>query len=493
MSCDGFDGTHLLAFFVGGVLALLTAGLVQQHVAQRLQKRNAVQPCKTAATGGAAAGGTDAAKDIEKGTPDPVAGNALSQDVAHLCDKIRTVLESEVQQGATMKEVEDRVDGILKLSKNEPAVSTLRESAAPASSEDHETGHPKMPSKGSVDTRTPSSSNRSGSTDRDAEQSRAEELPGAVALPPDRPMGKAPLPPPLPPANLEPIGDEVGPPKMFGPTDRQCAVLDPPEKCLGFVDEDESQRNSVVTLQRIFSKRDAQTTELHRQLRDTRQQLWQQTAEARAATARLNACLSDASRTPHEQAEAIVRLQSQVKELSGNLAEARHQEQQWASIAKRQRAYLQQSERISQEGMQILRRHPAGEVFLAPAPVYDDEEAREEPVWDVGTGRTSSGGSSHCNPYVIDSWPFEPNVLAARASVPPNLNQWEEGDEDYDDVDEDLDEDEHPHWQWDEQADPDEEDTSSLEPERMKAPSACRGSTLPPLTVPVGGSSARSL
>ena len=156
----------------------------------------------------------------------------------------------------------------------------------------------------------------------------------------------------------------------------------------------------------------------------------------------------------------------------------------------------------------------SGEVFLAPVPVYDEEEAREEPVpasedsfglrwmrwglsaksleprWDVGTGRTSSssaqrsksggrwpryyrplpcsrvGGSSHCNPYVIDSWPFEPNVLAARArksecfvnlsaqsggleapsrnmrlrSVPPNLNHWEEGDDEDDDVDEDLDE-----------------------------------------------------
>ncbi|CAE7323429.1 FRQ1 [Symbiodinium natans] len=192
------------------------------------------------------------------------------------------------------------------------------------------------------------------------------------------------------------------------------------------------------------------------------------------------------------EAEAITRLQSQVKELSGKLADARHQEQQWACIAKRQRAYLQHSERLSQEGMQILRRHPAGEVFLAPPPVFlDDEDIRDEPVWDVGTGRTSSGGDVHCNPYVIDSWPFEPNVLAARASVQPNLNQWDEGDEDYDDVDEDLDEDD-PQWQWDERMAPDEE-TSSLEPEHaMKAPVG-RGATLPPLTVPVGGASARSL
>ena len=217
------------------------------------------------------------------------------------------------------------------LSREEPAVSTLRESAAPASSEaaviryiharhtsgllewprrrlaaqDHETGHPKMPSKGSVDTcgtcglekcrraqrgqrgpvlrRTPSSSNRSGSTDRDAEQSRAEaksprrareereeqsgavrrlcsalleELPGAVALPPDRPMGKAsgaqaeplsvgcaallcvlrffvsweaPLPPPLPPANLEPIGDEAGHPRLQNYMSMKWHKVGPPK------------------------------------------------------------------------------------------------------------------------------------------------------------------------------------------------------------------------------------------------------------------------
>ncbi|CAE7238956.1 unnamed protein product [Symbiodinium pilosum] len=65
---------------------------------------------------------------------------------------------------------------------------------------------------------------------------------------------------------------------------------------------------------------------------------------------------------------------------------------------------------------------------------------------------------------------LSPRKLGLR-SAPPNLNQWEEGDdEDYDDVDEDLDEDqygnstdltspdeEHPQWQWDERMAPEEE------------------------------------
>jgi len=343
-------------------------------------------------------------------------------------------------------------------------------------------GRGQLPSKGSIaDTRTPSSSNRSGSTDRDA-----EDLPGLVA-PPDKP-GKEPMPPPVPPANLEPLKVEAsqpcgknGPPKQFGPTTRQSCFPDPPEKCYA-LSEDEAHRNSLVTLQRVLSKRDAQTTELHRQLRDTRQQLWQQTAEARAATARLHAYLADDTRAPHEQAEAILRLQGEVKDLSGRLAEARQQEQQWAVIASRQRAFFRQSEVLAQEGLQILRRHPAGEIFLAPPPVVlEDDELQEEPMWDVG--------SSHCNPYCVDSWPFEPNVLAARASAQPNLNQWDEGPEDdEDDIDDDEDSD--PHWHFD-RDDGEEDDILDHAPGLAKVPLA--RIDLPPLKVSVGDASARSL
>ncbi|CAE7722063.1 HMCN1 [Symbiodinium sp. CCMP2456] len=536
-----------------GWLGAAACGVIaSKKVKQRLQKRNAVQPCKTAATGG----GTDAAKDIEKGTPDPaaVASNALS-DVVQLCDKIRiqpelrmwTVLESEAQQGATMKELEDRVDGILKLSKNAAWLQAVRlQEGRRGRGFDVARvgsafllggrGYPTLQvipvhfssSSGHVGVllprRTPSSSNRSGSTDRDAEQSRAEAADsmasawrvqgereeqsreqsgggcawlrfasrgaarsrGVAARPPagegasgahaERALSarsslcpsEAPLPPPLPPANLEPIGDEAGHPRLQNCmsmksmkwhkvwTDRQAMRCTRSSREMSRI-----CRRGRVTAQFHCDLAEAQTTELHRQLRDTRQQ----------------------------SAEAILRLQSQVKELSGNLAEARHQEQQWASIAKHQRAYLQQSERISQEGMQILRRHPAG------LHLKRQKQSGEE----LALGIVAEVFGAEVVAVLIA---IPTSSIRGRSSVPPNLNHWEEGDEDYDDVDEDLDEDEHPHWQWDEQADPDE-DTSSLEPERMKAPSACRGqrliphsfsfaphrstvgrgSTLPPLTV----------
>lgn len=458
MSC-WFDELHVLAFFTGVVLTVAVAACIHYVLVFRR------------------------ATTVEPGWKDPERGEIAAQDqtafIESICDKFRTVVESQMRKGSSVQELEDRLDSLLQLV--EKAAPTLRESAMPAREVDTDEGRGQLPSKRSVDTRTPSSSNRSGSTERDG-----EDLPGLVA-PPDKP-GREPMPPPVPPANLEPLKAEAsqpcrdnGPPKQLGPTSRQSCFPDPPEKCYA-LNEDEAQRNSLLTLQRVLSKRDAQTTEPHRQLRETRQQLWQQTAEARAATARLHAYLADDTRAPHEQAEAILRLQGEVKDLSSRLAEARQQEQQWAVIASRQRAFFRQSEVLAQEGLQILRRHPAGEIFLAPPPVVlEDDELQEEPMWDVG--------SSHCNPYCVDSWPFEPNVLAARASVQPNLNQWDEGHED-DEDDIDVDEDSDPHWHYDR----DEDDILDHAPSFTKVPLG--RIDLPPLAaprVPVGDASARSL
>ena len=52
------------------------------------------------------------------------------------------------------------------------------------------------------------------------------------------------------------------------------------------------------------------------------------------------------------------------------------------------------------------KRHPAGEIFCPPSPYLDDDEHYGE-LWDVATG----GGA---NPYNVDSWPMEPNVLAQK-------------------------------------------------------------------------------
>lgn len=398
---SGFDPLHFVTFLAGTLVAVaVVAGLFYAGILRRSSqtKSNAVD-----------------ARSVSKAWPDPEKGEMSidQQSVPQLCEALKMKLQSKnasnldldsqrsiiallpcLQQALDAAEIKPP-DLPKCIPEAVPPVG-LRGAAAAALFDVESAGQGQLKeSIKSVDTRTPSSSDRSGSSSERGN----EDLPGVVALPPQEAM---PRPPSAPPAELNtkaltqaPELDPA-PPKVFGPTCRQDELVDPPEKFPPLWDEDESERHSMATIHRVLAKRDAQTTELHKQLRQARQHLWQQTAEARQAKAHLNDYLADTSQAPRAQAEAIARLREEVEDLSGRLAECRQQEQYWTSIAKRQRAFFQQSERISSEGLSLLRRHPAGDIFIAPQPVVlEDDEPKDEPMWDVGT--------SHCNPYAVDS------------------------------------------------------------------------------------------
>jgi len=209
----------------------------------------------------------------------------------------------------------------------------------------------------------------------------------------------------------------------LSPSARQKRYPDPPEKGWMQVDEDRSLRLSMGTLQRNLQKRDGQTQELHRQLRQTQQDCQRQKLEATYATQKLQDLLSNPKTAPQVQAQEMQGLRKSVDSLSSQLADSKQSEVQLQIVAMRQRAFFMQSERVAQEGVNLFRKHPAGELFLAPPPVYledDMDEDPRKPPWDVG--------SSHINPYVNDSWPFEPNACAQRCAVEPNLGRWDEED-----------------------------------------------------------------
>lgn len=243
-------------------------------------------------------------------------------------------------------------------------------------------------------------------------QPRRETRDAEVATEPQD-CGRRPRPP------------DLLPPFTFGPSARQQDLVDPPEKPPTPISEkgEASEARSVKALQRQLAKRDAQKSELLRQLRALEQVHWKQHAEARHTEKRLQALLSDPSLAPAVQAEELNRLQALIEEVAGKLADSKAKEVFWELAAKRHRAFFMQMERANQEGTGLIRRHPAGEIFLAPPPTCldgDDEDLQDlsKPPWDVGT--------SHVNPYVTDSWPCEPNVLAARCAVEPDLPSWDE-------------------------------------------------------------------
>lgn len=248
---------------------------------------------------------------------------------------------------------------------------------------------------------------------------------------------------------------QVSKPEL-SPSARQKRFADPPEKGWQHIDEERSARVSLVTVQRNLYKRDSQTQELHRQLRETQKDCISQKLEATHAVKRLQDLLADPSFAPQVQAEELRHLKCQVEDLSGSLADTKQSEVQWQIVAKRQRAFFMQSERVAQEGVNIFRKHPAGELFLAPPPVYLEDDVDEDPrkpPWDIGT--------SHINPYVNDSWPFEPNACAQRCAVEPNLSRWDEEDGDI-------------------AIESDSDDGSTSEADRERAQLMLRLPTLPP-------------
>jgi hypothetical protein len=391
-----------IAAFAAGVVLTLVISVVIYLVTSR-------QGDGVGGRGGGA-GRDKAWDDLEQGDRSALSveatnGAASSLTPRQLCGTLRSLLEEEIARGFRRAGLVERLDRlereVCRSDRGEPteegADTKLRACAL---------------------TRTPNSSDRSGGASTSPTEDLA--LPGAVFGPLS--------PPPIQVAVPLPAGD--APPRLaLGPTQRQRAALEPPEanRPAQMSDKETALQTSLITVQRALNARDAQTTELHRQLKEVRKELWLQTSLERDTSAKLHGLLADPSRAPQAQAEALRDLSEEVKSLSTRLAEAQEQEKQWSTIAKRQRAFFFQNEHMLQnwghEGPSLVRKHPAGEIFLVPPPVIlgDEEDVQPESRWDVGT--------SHCNPYKVDSWPFEPNVLAQRASrePDPDLNRWDEG------------------------------------------------------------------
>jgi hypothetical protein len=223
------------------------------------------------------------------------------------------------------------------------------------------------------------------------------------------------------------------PEKVFGPTKLQRTLPKPPEKPAPLVPETVALKSSLAAVHQNLASRDRQTAELQKQLKDCRQALLEQTEVSKESESRLRRLLESPGKTPQTQAEELARLQEKISALSARLTDAKASESYWSVVAKRQRAFFLQSEQHGPEAMQLLKRHPCGEVFVAPAPILG-EAGDMGPAWDVGT--------SHANPYVCDSWPFEPNVLSKRTHQEPTMQPLEEDPEAEDEVSESEEEEE---------------------------------------------------
>lgn len=127
-------------------------------------------------------------------------------------------------------------------------------------------------------------------------------------------------------------------------------------------------RRTVAALQGKLYQRDMDVWTMHRQLRCVQQQILQRNLEEGFAARRLRDLLCDADVMPQlsrPKAAELGELRRTLQDLSTRYADAKSSEMQWSAVARRHLSFYVQSEAQAREGTLQLKRHPAGEVFLA--------------------------------------------------------------------------------------------------------------------------------
>jgi len=240
-----------------------------------------------------------------------------------------------------------------------------------------------------------------------APQSKVDEAPESL-----RPLAKA-IDAALTAASLC-----VKPPaKAFAPSRRQSHYADPPEKRDDIVQESFTMKVTLSNLKKILSSRHRQTVALREQLGTCEEMLRECAARTEAVTGSSRELAADPGQLEQTFRDQLRRRRARVAELAGNVANSQDQVKHYTALAQQQRAFFLQSERIAVSGGQdAIRRHPAGIVVLVPQPQSLQDEKPES--WDVG--------SAIANPYICDSWPFEPNVLAQTAPKECSMSSWQE-------------------------------------------------------------------
>lgn len=198
----------------------------------------------------------------------------------------------------------------------------------------------------------------------------------------------------------------------FGPTDRQKSLPTPQETPEPMVTEAAALRTTMANLKQSIAARESQTKELNEQLGFCKGQLAARSEEAEEAKRMLQQLDEDPSKIRWAQEECARQRRARVQELRQTLEEVQGQAKRFLAVARQQSRYFLQRDLVAHiGGKKALNRHPCGEIFLVPEP--ESVAGEQVKAWDVGT--------AVANPYVCDSWPFEPNVLARRCPQDPPM------------------------------------------------------------------------
>jgi len=207
------------------------------------------------------------------------------------------------------------------------------------------------------------------------------------------------------------------PQKTYGPSGRQSKLLDPEDKADALVSETKCMKVTLEQLDRSLNSRVRQIGALQSQLETCKNMQKEQEDATNVAAAALRELVANTASVPRMHEERLHGRQQRVAKMRQDLIRNREKATYYQALARQQRRYYLQNERIEASGaVDRLQRHPAGEIFLWPRPPSMADMKAE--VFDIGT--------AIANPYVCDSWPFEPNVLASRTQKGATMQRIEE-------------------------------------------------------------------
>lgn len=194
--------------------------------------------------------------------------------------------------------------------------------------------------------------------------------------------------------------------KTYGPSRKQKDLEEPPVKEEKLEKELVTIRSTLASLNQNLSSRERQISSLKNQIAVTKEHVKEEQTKLDDLDEILNlvenpqnlSMIHDKRRKRQKE-----NLENVEKELQLVKAEV----ESHRNLTKQQHAFFTQAETIycQPNGAERIQRCPAGEVFLAPQPLAMPEEKAES---------GDAVGTSIANPYEVDSWPFEPNVLARR-------------------------------------------------------------------------------
>jgi len=193
--------------------------------------------------------------------------------------------------------------------------------------------------------------------------------------------------------------------KKWGPSRRQNNYEDPPYKEEKLEKEMTTMRSTFSSLAQNLANRERQIISLKAQ-RDVAKAAVRDEEDKVSELEETLRQVSDPKKLPAVYESKRTLQKQDLEKLTVELQRTKAEAKQMQTLAKQQHAFFVQAETIfcQERGAERMRRFPAGEVFIVPQPLPMDDEKAES--WDVGT--------AVANPYEVDSWPFEPNVLARR-------------------------------------------------------------------------------